>query len=241
MTTHQARVIVQLREMILRGVLRPGERVAEAALAERLGVSRTPIRQALPLLAQEGLLTPADKRGYFIRSFSVQEVLDAIDVRGVLEGLAGRLVAERGASRGLLRQLHECLAEGDALFVKGAFGDGDESRYAEMNGRLHGLIVDAAGSKVVSDMIVQNEKVPFVAAGAIAFDKLSVETMFEILRYAHRQHHAIVQALEKGEGARVEALLREHTHPVKESLNILDARSRDENGPAERRIALAHV
>ena len=125
--------------------------------------------------------------------------------------------------------------------MKGAFGDSDESRYAEMNGRLHGLIVEAAGSKVVSDMIVQNEKVPFVAAGAIAFDKLSVETMFEILRYAHRQHHAIVRALENGEGARVEALLREHTHPVKESLNILDARSRDENGPAERRIALAHV
>jgi GntR family transcriptional regulator of vanillate catabolism len=240
MTTHQARVVVQLREMILRGVLTPGERVAEAALAERLGVSRTPIRQALPLLAQEGLLTPADKRGYFVRSFSVQEVLDAIDVRGMLEGLAGRLVAERGASRGLLRQLDECLAEGDALFTKGAFGDGDESRYAEMNGRFHALIVAAAGSKVISDMILHNERVPFVAAGAIAFDKTGTETMFEILRYAHRQHHAIAKALENGEGARVEALLREHTHPVKESLNILDARSR-ETAPPERRIALAQV
>src|SRR5262249_19611471 len=112
-TTHQARVIVQLRELILRGELAPGERVGEAALAERLGVSRTAIRQALALLAQEGLLQAADTRGYFVRSFSAQEVLDAIDVRGVLEGLAARVVAERGAPRGLVRQLEDCLRDGD--------------------------------------------------------------------------------------------------------------------------------
>ena len=84
--------------MILRGELAPGERLGEVALAERLGVSRTPIRQALPALACEGLLAAAGRRGYLVRSFSPQDVLDAIETRGVLEGLAARRIAERGAS-----------------------------------------------------------------------------------------------------------------------------------------------
>ena len=83
--------------MILRGDLAPGERLAELALAERLGVSRTPIRQALPALAREGLLAAAGRRGYVVRSFSPQDVVDAIETRGLLEGLAARRVAERGA------------------------------------------------------------------------------------------------------------------------------------------------
>ncbi len=240
--TQQARVVVQLRELILRGALAPGERVTEATVAERLGVSRTPIRQALPLLAQEGLLSPAGKRGYVVRSFGVQDVLDAIDVRGVLEALAGRLVAERGPSRGLMRQLEDCLREGDTLFEKGKFSNGDESRYADMNGRFHALIVDAAGSKTISDVIAHNDRVPFAAAGAGACDKATAAAMYTMLQYAHRQHHAIVQALANGEGTRVEALLREHTYPVKESLNLLNPGS-VENGAvsAENRLAVARV
>jgi GntR family transcriptional regulator of vanillate catabolism len=242
MTTQQARVTVQLREMILRGELVPGERITEIDIAKKLGVSRTPIRQALPALAQEGLLTLAGARGYMVRAFTAREVLDAIDVRGLLEGLAGRLVAERGASRGLLRELHACLADGDAVFESGAFSSEGESRYAEMNGRFHALIVEAAGSKIVGDAIAFNDRVPFAAAKSFAFDKATPEANFAILRYAHRQHHAIVQALENGEGARVEALLREHTHPVKESLNFIgDPADRAAGRVIDGRPALALV
>jgi GntR family transcriptional regulator of vanillate catabolism len=222
-TTRHARVIVRLREMILRGELAPGERVAEISIAERLGVSRTPIRQALPALAQEGLLSPAGARGYVVRSFSVQDVLDALDVRGALEGLVARRIAERGAPPELLRELRECLAAGDAIFAgRGLFSEGDESRYAEMNGRFHALL-DATAGPVISDALALSDRVPFAAASAVAFDKASSQPIFEMLYYAHRQHHAIVDALEKGEGARVEALMREHTQPVKQSLNLLRA------------------
>ena len=242
MTTQQARVTVRLREMILRGELVPGERITEIDIAKRLGVSRTPIRQALPALAQEGLLILAGARGYMVREFTAREVLDAIDVRGMLEGLAGRLVAERGASRGLVRELHACLADGDAIFAKDAFSSDAESRYAEMNGRFHALIVEAAGSKVVADAIAFNDRVPFAAAKSFAFDKATPEANFAILRYAHRQHHAIVQALENGEGARVEALLREHTYPVKESLNFIsDPADRPASHVIDGRPALALV
>ncbi|MGH6991273.1 MAG: hypothetical protein ACREE3_15350, partial [Stellaceae bacterium] len=64
------------------------------------------------------------------------------------------------------------------------------------------------------------DRVPFGAAGAVAFDKMPGEFMFELLRYAHRQHHAIVQALANGQSGRVEMLMREHAQPVKESLNL---------------------
>jgi GntR family transcriptional regulator of vanillate catabolism len=222
-TTRHARVVVRLREMILRGELAPGERVAEIGIAERLGVSRTPIRQALPVLAQEGLLSPAGARGYVVRSFSVQDVLDALDVRGALEGLVARRIAEHGAAPELLGELRGCLAAGDAIFAgRRQFSEGDESRYSEMNRRFHTLIAAAAGP-VISDALALNDRVPFAAASAVAFDKASSQPIFDILSYAHRQHHAIVDALENGEGARVEALMREHTQPVKQSLNLLRA------------------
>jgi len=205
--------------MILRGELQPGQRLAELGLAERLGVSRTPIRQALPALAREGLLAAAGRRGYVVRSFSPEDVADAIETRGLLEGLAARRIAERGASPELLQRLKECLAEGDAIVARKRFEALDEQRYSEMNGRFHALIVEGSGSRILADSLAHNDHVPFASAKAVAFSK-DLAVLLPVLSYAHRQHHAIVQALEKGEGARVEALMREHATPVKEVLNL---------------------
>src|SRR5258708_29019399 len=118
MNSHQTRAIVRIREMILRGELAAGARVAEAPLAQRLGMSRTPVRQALPLLAQEGLLAEHETRGYVVRTFTAADIIDAIDLRAVLEGLAVRRVAEQGASKALLRELRACLEDGDAILAK---------------------------------------------------------------------------------------------------------------------------
>ena len=205
--------------MILRGELAPGERLAEVALAERLGVSRTPIRQALPALAREGLLAAAGRRGYLVRSFSPQDVLDAIETRGLLEGLAARRIAERGATPELIRSLRECLSQGDAILAKRRFESTDEQRYSEMNGRFHMLIVEGAASRIFADTLARNDHVPFASARAVAFSRDLAE-LLPILNYAHRQHHAIVQALENRESARAEALMREHATPVREVLNL---------------------
>ncbi len=212
-------VALRLREMILRGELAPGQRLAEIALAERLGVSRTPIRQALPALAREGLLAAAGRRGYLVRSFSAEDVLDAIETRGLLEGLAARRIAERGAPRELVHSLKECLAQGDEILARRRFESADEQRYGEMNGRFHALIVEGAGSRILADTLARNDHVPFASARAVAFSR-DLQVLLPVLHYAHRQHHAIVEALERGEGARVEALMREHATPVKESLNL---------------------
>lgn len=220
MSTHLTQAIVRTREMILRGELAAGQRVAEAPLADMLGMSRTPVRQALPLLAQEGLLSEHPTRGYVVRAFTAADIVDAIDVRAVLEGLAVRRVAERGASRTLLRNLNACLADGDALLAKRRVEAGDEALYAEMNERFHAMILQEAGSPIVAEALERNSRVPFAGPQALAFDQGNLEQMYEMLQYAHRQHHGIVDALERGEGARAEALMREHAIAVKESINL---------------------
>jgi len=220
MAGKNTRVIIRIREMILHGDLTPGERVREVELAARLGVSRTPVREALPILAQEGVLTQLDTRGFVVRSFTSQEIMDAIDVRGALEGLAARILAEQGPSRRLIYSLRECLREGDEIFAKGHLVLTDEVRYGEMNQQLHSLIVQGSGSKVVAEAIERNGRIPFAAAHAIAFDKIDLPHMYDHLLYSHRQHHAIVQALEDGESSRVGALMVEHAHIAKVSINL---------------------
>ena len=218
--TQLSRAVVRIREMILRGELAAGQRVAEAPLAERLGMSRTPVRQALPLLAQEGLLSDHETRGYVVRGITAADIIDAIDIRGALEGIAARRIAERGASKGFFRELRACLEDGDAIFRKRSIKENDEALYAEMNERFHALIVQEAGSPTLSAALARNARVPFGGPQALAFDKSRLEEMYDLLHYAHRQHHAIVEALERGEGARVEALVREHANSVKFSINL---------------------
>jgi GntR family transcriptional regulator of vanillate catabolism len=224
MSAQLARAVVRIREMILRGELAPGQRVAEAPLADLLGMSRTPVRQALPLLAQEGLLTEHDTRGFVVRSFTAADIVDAIDLRGVLEGLAARRVAEKGASKAFIRELKACLEDGDAILIKRRIEEADEVFYAEMNTRFHALIIAEAQSSVIAEALERNGRAPFASPRALAFDKSNLEIMYEALHYAHRQHHAVVEALEHGQSGRAEALMREHANAVKVSLNVSDLR-----------------
>ena len=102
--TQSVKAQQRLRELILSGHLAAGSRIAELALVERLGMSRTPIRVALMRLGQEGLLDALPGGGYAVRTFSERDVADAIELRGTLEGLAARLAAERGVSSVLLQR-----------------------------------------------------------------------------------------------------------------------------------------
>ena len=237
MVSRQTRALVRLREMILRGELAPGDRLAEAPVAEMLGVSRTPVRQALPVLAQEGLLSEHPTRGYLVRGFSTADISDAIDVRGALEGLAARRVAERGASRRLIDALRLCLAEGDRILVKRRVRVSDEALYVDMNTQFHRLIVREARSPMIEQSLDRIARIPFAGPQALAFDRTNLDRMYEMLSYAHRQHHFIVSALEHGESSRVEALMRDHANPVKESLNVVGGRDSRHRGHARPALA----
>jgi GntR family transcriptional regulator of vanillate catabolism len=207
-------VVLRLREMILRGKLPGGKRVAEIPVAEQLGVSRTPVREALMMLAQEGLLEIAGKRGYRVVEFGAKEIEDAVDLRGILEGTAARLVAEAGPDSELLETLDSCLAVGAQIVAKNGYGVDDDIRWAEMNGRFHRSIVQACGNRALQGALTLNDKLPFASAQAVLGGEDRTEDIakrhLDVLRFAQMDHQQIVTALSKRQGARVDAIMREH-------------------------------
>src|SRR6516225_12078100 len=106
---------LMLRDMILSGGLRPGERISELQAVETTGASRTPVRMALVRLEEEGLLEAIPSGGFMVKAFSERDIVDSIELRGTLEGLAARLAAERGVSVRDLEPLKQCLAAIDDL------------------------------------------------------------------------------------------------------------------------------
>lgn len=204
--------LTTLREMILNGELRPEKRITEAYLADLLGVSRTPVRNALPALAAEGFLEPVGKRGYAVKAFSEQECQEALQLRAALEGLAARRLAENGATPAVLDAFDACLKEGDEIFVRLQLEAEDEERYRLMNARFHAIITDNCGSDLLRSFIARLNMVPFVAPSAISFDAVGANAAFAILYRAHGVHHAIVEAIRDKDGTRAETLLREHAH-----------------------------
>ena len=112
-------VLVALRKMIASGELAAGERLMEIPTAQLFGVSRMPVRMAFRTLEQEGLLVRFGGRGFQVRSVSPDDIAGAVEVRGVLEGLAARQTAERGLSDEARATLEQCLMQGDQLFDKG--------------------------------------------------------------------------------------------------------------------------
>ena len=113
--TRSLNITETLREQLLQGEFAPHSRLQEIALAERMGVSRTPIREALSVLARDGLLEYAPNRGYTVRHFSLDDILSAFRVRAVLEGLGCRLLAEKGLPADTETQLQHAIAWGETL------------------------------------------------------------------------------------------------------------------------------
>lgn len=211
-TPESVSVVATLRKLIIDGRYPAGERLAEIPVSETLGVSRTPVRLAFRTLEQEGLLQKAGKRGFLVRAFSEADVLCAIEVRGVLEGLAARRLAEAGMSEAVRHELRQCLDEGEALLGRGHLTEDDLGPWSRINDRFHRTIVEAAGSRVVGDAIARNNHLPFASADSIIIDKTALDKEYQKLRTAQLHHRLVVDALEQRESARVEMLMREHAH-----------------------------
>lgn len=216
----QETVLMQLRDLILRGEFEPGQRLAEQQLAERLGASRTPVRAALAALEQECLVQINDTGGYLVRQFTPREVADAIAVRGHLEGMAARLVAEHGVSRRLQLDLHDCLVEGDRLLAASPLSIDSYAAYAVMNDRFHALILEASGNSALQRAVALNDRLPFAPASAMLPMQGNVALDRDWMLYAHRQHHMLFDALKSGEGARAQALAVEHTEVAQANMRL---------------------
>lgn len=231
---HRSRIVHQLGQLIVRGELVAGEKLAEIALADRFGVSRTPIRQALAVLEQEGLLVRDASRSYVVRHFSLQEILDAIEVRAALEGIAARTLAERRLPWGLLREMETILAESEETVAEiEAKGLSPEltNRYYSANARFHQCITGGAQNQSVAAALDVANRVPFVSVGSMARynaamddDPVAAREKLRLVLYSHMQHQDILEAMKSGQPDRAESLMREHAHIGVRNLHLRENR-----------------
>jgi GntR family transcriptional regulator of vanillate catabolism len=217
----QVRAQVQLRELILSGELAPGSRVAELAIVERLGVSRTPIRAALMRLEQEGLIESLPNGGYAVRTFSERDVSEAIELRGTVEGLVARLAAERGAPTVVLAEAREVLRAIDEVLAQAALDDESFSRYVELNGRFHQLLGELAGSSLLAREMDRVASLPFASPSAFVIAQSNSPQARDMLIVAQDHHWQVLAAIESREGSRAEALMREHSRIAQRNLRAV--------------------
>jgi GntR family transcriptional regulator of vanillate catabolism len=209
-TSQTLRAQLRLRELIVGGELKPGQRIAELALVDRLGASRTPIRAALVRLQEEGLLEPLPGGGFVVKDFSETDIHDAIELRGTLEGLAARLAAERGVAPALLAEARDCLQRIDDLLAPPALSDEAFGGYVELNGRFHALVAEMSGSALVERQVARAAQLPFASPNGFVMVQATGPGARDNLVVAQHQHHAVIEAIARREGTRAEALMREH-------------------------------
>jgi len=221
------RTLLNLRGMLLRGDFQAGERISELPLVARLGVSRTPIRLALDRLAHEGLLEPSPTGGFVVRAFSIEDIWDAIETRGILEGAAARLAAERLEQDDELAQLREYRDEMDAMIRinddadKFAEPDIDSfARYLDLNEMFHSEIVRLAKSSMLRRTLDQVNSVPFASPSAMLYARTKLPRAPQMFAISHEHHRAIVEAIEHKQGARAEAVAREHSRMTRHNVEI---------------------
>ena len=207
-----------LRELLLSGVFKPGERVPELRLVEQLGVSRTPLRIALMTLAHEGFLEPLRGGGFVVREFTRADIDDAIELRGVLEGMAARLAAERLESDDELEPLRELCRELDDIVrdpTVESFMD-----YLQLNQEFHVGFRALAKSPQLDRALEHALALPFAPPSALVMLHAALPESWEIFLVAQHQHLALVEAIGRHEGARAEAIALEHARIARRNLDI---------------------
>jgi len=211
------RAVLSLRELLIQGEFSPGEHLSELQLVSRLGVSRTPIKQALSRLAHEGLLEAAPFGRFRVREFTIDDVWDAIELRGVLEGTAARLAAERLSGGGELDEIRHLQARMDGIThtTLDTFGV-----YTDLNEAFHAALIGLAKSAMLRRSIEHVKTLPFASPSALVFARSKLPQAAEMIIVGQEQHHAILEAVEHRQGTRAEALAREHAQLSRRNLEL---------------------
>ena len=204
----------ELRDRIMKGKLHGGERLREVRLSEDLGISRTPLREALLQLEQEGLLVRG-RGGYTVRTFSLADVFDAIELRGVLEGTAARMAAERLNAPEALDEIKQTLLNLDAVL-----GNGQADSYDILNTKFHVQLAQLCGSFIVKEEVERANRFPFAAPSAFPTQIERTDRFLASLVVGQQHHRDIVAAIENGEGSRAEYLAREHARLARRNVEI---------------------
>jgi GntR family transcriptional regulator of vanillate catabolism len=236
-TSQTTKATLGLRELLLNGAFKPRERVPELRLVEVLGVSRTPLRIALMTLEHEGLLETLPGGGFVVREFTRTDIDDAIELRGVLEGTAARLAAERLETEDELETLHDLCRELDATVRTPSIETFME--YLRLNEEFHVAFRELAKSRQLARALEHALALPFARPSALLMVHAALPESWEILLVAQHQHHALIDAIGRREGARADAIAREHARIARRNLElVLDDRHLLEHVPGSTLLRL---
>lgn len=210
-----------IKDWIISFRLKPGSHLSIQDLADALGISRTPVREALSRLEQEHLVVRSPMKGFVVKALDLQEIEDLFEVRSVIELLAVRQAAKRMSPK-IRKQLEEGLRTTTAWI-----GKGEKSRSIQLEQNFHMKILEASG----------NVQLVYIGRGVLeriwTIQRFNILTS-DLLTEAHGQHMEIFQALCAGDPRQAEAAMRRH---MKATTRALIARLRDRNDILHEAIA----
>lgn len=193
------RAYEMIRDMILSGELPSGAKIGEEALAEQCGVSRTPIREALSRLEAELLIRRNDTQRSFVADWSLDDVEEMFELRGLLESRAAR----RAARRVNWSQIERMKMHNNALSEAISTATPDTQRFLEHNQHFHGIILEASASAQLSNMLTRVVERPIVHRTVQNFT-------FEDLQRSVSEHGELLAAFEHRDPAWAEAVMTSH-------------------------------
>jgi DNA-binding GntR family transcriptional regulator len=212
--------VERIRALITEGRLEPGSKISEKALCELFGISRTPLREALKVLATEGLVVLLPNRGARVAQITGKDLSDLFPVMGALEGLAGELACTRISDQAIagIRALHDEMLAHHAR--------GDRPAYFAANQAIHAAIVAAADNAVLTAMYDSSR-------GRIGPARLMANATRERWDEAVREHGLILAALERRDGPALRQILEDHIRHTHHAVSAASAEhaARGEHAP----------
>jgi len=230
MSSIDAELASTIRQDIIGGIYPHGARITEAGLCSGHKVSRTPVRLALRRLEQEGMIRKGTGRGYVVEAITVDDIRQAVQVRGHLESLAARLMAQADRRVEDLDRLAGAIEQIDSLINKERLDDEIIRGMHAANVIFHTTILNSCSNSYVKFTCDQISHLPMLAAGSMAFDRQSINGRQDIertllrLKIGNSQHRIIYEAIEQGDPVRAEAIMREHSNTMIEYIEMFERR-----------------
>jgi DNA-binding GntR family transcriptional regulator len=193
--TLREKILENIREAILKGQLKPGEKVAEPELAERFGISRTPIREAFRQLESEGYLTVIPRKGAVVTSLSERAVEEFYAIKSILEGYAARMAADNLTDKDIekLEAINERLAQ--------LATEGDVKTFFKVHNEFHELFIKAAENEKLQELITKM----MLKFNRLRLASLSLPGRMEI---SVQEHKKIIEAFKSKNGEMADNLVR---------------------------------
>ncbi|MBI3949904.1 MAG: GntR family transcriptional regulator [Acidobacteria bacterium] len=195
-----------IRRCIVDGVLKPGERLVEERLAHHLGVSRTPVREALAMLEVEGLVKSIPKKGTVVRTFTREEIKDLYDLRIVLEAYAARQASQFITSQELdqMGKLYEEMEECIQSLWRSNNDQVEKVRYlTSKNSQFHQVVMKASRNARLEAILTQIVELPLIFRAFFWYTK-------DQLSQSNHHHYELIKALEMQDTERAERIMAVH-------------------------------